>query len=77
LDENGNLYFISTRSYAQTLSTVYTGHFASGSVTGVHLVSGISGATLGTVDFDVGATPDGNTLYVSVTRKCFSQRVTP
>jgi hypothetical protein len=66
MDDNGNLYFVSTRSYAQTLSTIYSGRFASGTVTGVHLVPGISGGTLGTVDFDVEASPDGDTLYVSV-----------
>lgn len=66
MDENGNLYFVSTRSYTQTLSTVYAGHFASGSVTGVHQVPGISGGTLGTIDFDVGVSADGATLYVSV-----------
>ncbi len=66
MDANGNLYFVSTRSYAQRLSTVYSGRFASGTVTGVHLVPGISGGTLGTIDFDVEVSPDGSTLYVSV-----------
>jgi hypothetical protein len=66
MDDNGNLYFVSTRSYAQTLSTVYSGHFACGTVTGVHVVPGISGGALGTVDFDVEVSPDGSTLYVSV-----------
>ena len=47
LDVNGNLYFVSTRSYSQTLSTIYSGSFASGAVTDVHLVSGVSGGTLG------------------------------
>jgi len=68
LDDNGDLYFVSTRSYSQTFSTVYAGQFASGQVTNVHLVSGISGGTFGTLDFDVGVGPDGNTLYVSVGR---------
>lgn len=35
-------------------------------MTGVHLVPGISGGTLGTIDFDVEVSPDGSTLYVSV-----------
>ncbi len=66
LDEEGNLYFISNRSYSQTLSTVYTGDFAHGTVTGVHLVPGVSGEVPGTVDFDVDVSPDGSMLYVSV-----------
>jgi hypothetical protein len=66
MDANGNLYFVSTRSYARTLSTVYSGRFASGAVTDVHRVPGISGGTLGTIDFDVEVSPDGSTLYVSV-----------
>ena len=66
LDENGNLYFVSTRSYAQNLSTIYSARFTSGTVTGVHAVAGISGGTFGTIDFDVDVSPDGSTLYVSV-----------
>lgn len=66
LDDEGNLYFVSTRSYFQTLSTIYTGVFSAGTVTGVHLVEGVSGARTGLIDFDVGVSPDGSTLYVSV-----------
>lgn len=66
VDREGDLYFVSPRSYPQTLSTVYGGRFSAGEVTGVHLVPGVSGGTPGTVDFDVSVSPDGNTLYVSV-----------
>jgi Tol biopolymer transport system component len=66
MDDTGDLYFISTRSYAQTLSTVYTGQFASGQVTDVHLVPGVSAPAAGIVDFDVEVSADGSTLYVSV-----------
>jgi Tol biopolymer transport system component len=66
MDANGNLYFVSTRSYAQTLSTIYSGQLASGTLADVQLVTGISGGTLGTIDFDVEVSPDGSTLYVSV-----------
>jgi hypothetical protein len=67
LDEEGDLYFVSTpRSYFETLSSIYTGHFSEGVVTGVHLVPGVSGESLGKVDFDVAVSPDGSTLYVSV-----------
>lgn len=66
MDQEGNLYFISPRSYSQTLSTIYTGRFSSGVVTGVHLLAGISGGTPGVVDFDVAVSPGGSALYVSV-----------
>jgi hypothetical protein len=66
LDDEGNLYFVSTRSYFETLSTIYTGRFSSGTVTDVHLVPGVSGSHVGQIDFDVGASPDGSSLYVSV-----------
>ncbi|MHB8235399.1 MAG: hypothetical protein ACYDHT_12170, partial [Solirubrobacteraceae bacterium] len=66
LDRNNVLYFVSPRSYAQTLSTIYTGQFSEGSVTGVHLVAGVAGETPGLVDFDAAVSPDGETLFVSV-----------
>lgn len=66
MDQEGNLYFISPRSYSQTLSTVYSGQFSSGVVAGVHLVTGVSGGTPGVVDFDVAVSPGGSALYVSV-----------
>jgi hypothetical protein len=65
LDAAGNLYFISPRSYFQTLSTVYAGQFNEGQVSGLHLVAGVSAPMLGKVDFDVGASPDGSALYVA------------
>ncbi len=66
LDEEGDLYFVSPRSYFETLSTLYTGHFADGTVGDVHLVPGVAGAHLGLVDFDGAVSPDGRSLYVSV-----------
>jgi hypothetical protein len=66
MDDDGDLYFVSPRSYPQTLSTVYTGQFSAGQVTAVHLVPGVSGGTAGMVDFDVEVSADGDTLYVSV-----------
>ncbi len=66
LDDDGNLDFVSTRSYYETLSTIYTGRFFAGSVTDVHLVPGVSGSRIGEIDFDVGASPDGSSLYVAV-----------
>jgi Tol biopolymer transport system component len=66
MDEDGNFYFVSTRSYDQTLSTVYTGQFDAGQVSDVRLVPGVSGSAGGIVDFDADVSPDGDTLYVSV-----------
>jgi len=66
LDRESDLYFVSPRSYGTTLQTVYTGRFEAGSVTGVHLVEGISGGEPGMVDFDVAVSPSGESIFVSV-----------
>jgi len=66
LDRSGRFYFVSTRSYSQTLSTIYAGQFQSGSVTGVALTAGVSADTAGIVEFDVDVSPDGKTLYIAV-----------
>jgi hypothetical protein len=66
MDDDGTLYFVSTRSYDQTLATVYAGQFAAGQLTGLHLVPGVSADTPGTVDFDVEVSSAGDRLYVSV-----------
>jgi IPT/TIG domain/WD40-like Beta Propeller Repeat len=65
MDAAGTVYFISPRSYFQTLSSVYRGQFHEGELSGVHLIEGVSAPMLGKVDFDVGASPDGSALYVS------------
>jgi len=66
MDRNGHLYFVSTRNYAGTLATVYTGRFESGVVTKVHAVPGVVAPAPGQVDFDVSVSPNGSSLYVSV-----------
>lgn len=63
MDRDGNFYFISTRSYKETLSTIYHGRFSGGTVTSVGLVPGISEKRLGQVNFDVEVSADGDTLY--------------
>jgi hypothetical protein len=63
MDNNGNFYFVSTRSYAQTFSTIYHGNFENGSVTAVDTIPGISRHEPGIVNFDVEVSADGNTLY--------------
>ena len=64
VDAIGNIYFVSTRSYSETLSTIYRGRFESGRVTGIELVPGISRAIPGAVNFDVEVSADGRTLYL-------------
>ena len=63
MDKNGLFYFVSTRSYKETLSTIYQGRFSGGAVTGVKIVEGISEKALGRVNFDVEVSADGRTLY--------------
>ena len=66
LDREGDLYFVSPRFYAETLSTAFAGRFLAGSVSGVHPLEGISGETPGIVDFDVSVSPDGASIFASV-----------
>ena len=63
MDRDGMFYFVSPRSYDRTASTLYRGHFANGSVTGVELVPGVSLAKPGIVNFDAEISADGNALY--------------
>jgi len=66
MDSSSEVYFVSNRSYEQTLSTVYSGQLSAGAVSGVQLVPGISAARPGLVDFDASVSPGGDALYVSV-----------
>jgi len=63
VDEDGNFYFVSTRSYDETLSSIYTGHWASGTVTDVEIVRGIAPEQRGLVDFDAEISRDGDSLF--------------
>ena len=63
LDALGNFYFVSTRSYATTLSTIYSGQFLAGAIDHVALVSGISLLQAGAVNFDAEISADGQTLW--------------
>lgn len=64
LDGDGNLFFVSVRSYGETLSTLYRGRFDNGTVTGVALVAGVSQRKPGIVMFDAEIAGDGRTLLV-------------
>ncbi len=63
LDSAGNFYFVSTRSYSTTLSTIYSGAFVAGSVASVATAQGISRLQQGVVNFDAEISGDGNTLW--------------
>jgi hypothetical protein len=62
LDAAGRFFFISTRAYERTLSTIHAGRYAAGRVDGVALVAGLAGAARGWLAFDVGVAADGATL---------------
>jgi len=63
MDREGNLYFVSTRSYAQTRSTIYRAKFANGRASAAELVEGVSRPQPGWVNFDAEISADGKTLY--------------
>jgi hypothetical protein len=63
MDKDGMLYFVSTRSYGETFSTLYRGRFKDGSVDGVELVPGVSRKQPGIVNFGATISADGKTLY--------------
>jgi hypothetical protein len=63
MDNSNNLYFVSTRSYSTTLSTIYVATFNNGVATNVNLVEGISRKQAGIINFDVEVNASGSTLY--------------
>lgn len=63
MDSSGNLYFVSTRNYETTLSTLYKANFSNGTATNVQLINGVSRLQPGWVNFDVEVSEDGQTLY--------------
>lgn len=62
MDDAGNLYFVSTRSYEENASTIYRGRFEAGVVTNVRLVPNISREQPPIVNFDVEVSRDGRSL---------------
>ena len=63
LDRDGNLYFVSTRDYESSLSTIYRGHFNGLALSDVTLVPDVSRRQLLVVNFDVEVSADGSSLY--------------
>lgn len=65
MDCQGNLYFISTRTYFKTLSTIYGAKFDAGTANEVHMIPGLATAKTGLLIFDVEISPDGNSMYAA------------
>jgi WD40-like Beta Propeller Repeat len=63
MDSAGHLYFVSTRNYSQTLSTVYQCDYLDGHASNVHLLQGVSKLKAGWVNFDVEVSSNGQSLY--------------
>ncbi len=63
LDNSGNLYFVSDRNYANTLSTLYQCSYLNGAATNVQLIKGVSKLKAGWVNFDAEVSADGRYLY--------------
>ena len=63
LDQSGNFYFVSTKDYFSTLSSLYHAKFSNGIATDVKLISGVSKLQAGWINFDVEISSDGSTLY--------------
>ncbi len=62
MDSAQNLYFVSTRSYAQTACTVYQARFNAGQVSAVKLVKSICRSEPGIVNFDVDIDASGRLM---------------
>lgn len=63
VDSAGNIFFVTTRSYLETLTSIYRGRFSRGVVTEAAPLPGISRGVLGQLTFDVEVSADGTTLY--------------
>lgn len=63
MDRDGTLYFVSLRSYRESLSTIYRGRFSRGRVSELRLVDGVSRKEMGKINFDAEISADGQYLY--------------
>lgn len=63
VDDRGNLYFVSLRTYAETLSTIYQARFDGGTTSFPALVNGVSRRLAGFVNFDAEISADGRLLF--------------
>jgi len=62
LDRSGQLFFVSTRSYAQTSCTIYSAQFKAGQVSAPRVLESVCLHQPGLVNFDVDITPGGENL---------------
>jgi hypothetical protein len=62
MDASGRLYFVSTRSYAQTACTIHSARFADGAASDVQLVDSVCRHEPGVVNFDVDVDASGNVM---------------
>ena len=69
IDAQGNFFFTSMRQYDKDFHSVFAGRFDGKAVTNIHAVEGGINphGEAGTINMDVGISPDGNTLYISRT----------
>lgn len=66
MDADHHFYFTTVRDYERTFKSIYTGVFDGKGVKGVHPVPGpFNPDRLGTINMDVGISPDGKTMYIS------------
>ena len=65
MDCQGDLFFVSTRTYFQTRSTIYRARFNGGSVRDARVVPGLATAKIGLLIFDAEISPDGASLYAA------------
>jgi hypothetical protein len=63
LDRNGQLYFVSTRTYFTDLNSLYRGNFSGGVVDQVAAVTGPSKNQAGWLNFDAAIDAAGDMLY--------------
>ncbi len=68
MDTLNNFYFVSTRSYDSTLSTIYHGIFEEGTLSDVSLKKDISSNKGLIVNYDIEITWDGKTAYTVYSR---------
>jgi len=64
VDDRGDLYFVSLRSYPETLSSIYRAHFDGRAAERVALVDGTSVRLPGVINFDAEISADGRTLFL-------------
>lgn len=63
MDSVGNFFFVSTRNYSTTLSTLFWGQYNYGTISNVELIQGLSKMQAGWLNFDIEVSADGQNLY--------------